>query len=60
MLVGCSNGHCGGGGNGRKRESEDHGDDTGESGVGHDGEENQAVVLGNKRALSQDENDMRQ
>ena len=56
----CSNGHCGNGG-GKKRESVDlREDDTGEGGVKLAGEEPEAVAPGNKRALSQDENDMRQ
>ena len=57
----CSNGRCGNGG-GKKRESVDRREDdaAGEGGVKHAGEEPEAVTPGNKRALSQDENDRRQ
>ena len=60
VLTGCTNGHCGNGG-GKKRESEGHCEDApSEEGARHEGEEYEAVAPGNKRALSQDENDRRQ
>ena len=61
IFSGCSSdGHYGNGG-GKKRESEDHtaGVST-EGGVCHEGEESETVAPGNKRPLSQEENDMRQ
>ena len=53
-MIGCANGHCGNGG-GKKRESEGQCEEEG--GERHEGEELEAVASGNKRALSQDEND---
>ena len=57
----CSNGHCGNG-SGKKRESVDRRKDGAawEGGVKHAEEEPEDVTPGNKRALSQDENDRRQ
>lgn len=60
MFTSCSSGHCTNGG-GTKRESEDHFEDVTEEGrVGLEGREPEAVAPGNKRSLSQDENEMRQ
>ena len=60
ILAVCSNDHCVNGG-GKKRESVDlQEDDTGEGIVKRAGEEPETVTPGNKRALSQDENDTRQ
>ena len=61
MFSGCSNsGHCSNGG-GKKRDSEvDHTDGSQEGGVQFEGRDLEMVAPGNKRALSQDENDMRQ
>ena len=60
VLTGCTNGHCSNGG-GKKRESEGHCEDAPSEGrTRHAGDEYEGVAPGNKRALSQDENDRRQ